>query len=484
MSEPWVERYRPRTLADILGNPQAIADLRKWAEAWHTGKPQFRAVILSGAPGTGKTSAAHAVAQEFGWGLIELNASDARSAPAIQRVAGMGSVHETFSSTGEYQRSKEGQRKLIVLDEADNLYERPGESTDAAGTDLSDRGGKRAILDTIANTRQPIILIANDLYALTKGAGERLERNALKVPFKRLLSTSVRKRLAEIAAKEGVAVSDEVLQQIAAQAEGDLRSAINDLEAVASGRTRVDRALPAVGERNRSETAFDVMGAILKGTDAKAAIDAARNLDETPDFLLAWVDENVAHEYRDPHDLLRAMEHLSRADILLGRTLRRQHFGLWGYATELIAGGVSSAKRQRYGTPPRYQFPSWIRRMGQSKGARGARDRLAEQIAPRMHMSENKFLSQQLTELRALCSADEEFAIAFSVSFELEDEDIRFLLKDSTERARDAIIAQVEARKQEARPAPKAEAAPTPARETESESARPSRHRGTRLGDF
>src|SRR5687768_5391800 len=101
MASPWSERHRPRSLQDVHGHPQAVATLKAWAEAWKVGRPPERGVILSGPPGTGKTSAAHALAAEMGWEVIELNASDARNATAIERVAGLGARHETFSATGE-----------------------------------------------------------------------------------------------------------------------------------------------------------------------------------------------------------------------------------------------------------------------------------------------------------------------------------------------------------------------------------------------
>ena len=51
----WTEKYRPKSLDDIIGNERAIIELRKWAAEWNKGIPKKRAVILAGKPGTGKT---------------------------------------------------------------------------------------------------------------------------------------------------------------------------------------------------------------------------------------------------------------------------------------------------------------------------------------------------------------------------------------------------------------------------------------------
>ena len=134
-TRPLVERVRPARLRDLIGNARAVRDLRSWAQAWanSTGAPpRFRAALIEGPPGVGKTTAALALAQELGWSIVEMNASDARNQDAIADVAGRASLTNTLGESGTYVGTKGGGRTLILLDEADCLTGRATESSGAS----------------------------------------------------------------------------------------------------------------------------------------------------------------------------------------------------------------------------------------------------------------------------------------------------------------------------------------------------------------
>lgn len=413
----WVEKYRPKDLDDVAGNPTAVAELRKWAAAWQKGRPEKRAILLQGPPGIGKTSAALALAREMGWSAVEMNASDSRNAEAIRQVATRGSVLQTFSDTGEFLRADRGGRKLIILDEADNVFGR------------EDRGGIAAIVETIQRSRQPVALIANDYYALTRRSSS-LKRLCKAIKFQVIHDDAMKNILRTIAAKEGVDPSPDVLDVIVERASGDLRSAINDLESLAIGRRKVrSEASRALGARDREQTIFPVLEEVLRSGDARRARDATRELDESPEDLVLWVDQNMGREFGRPDDLMRGYEALSRADVFLGRTRRRQHYGLWSYARELMSSGVAVARKGRGRGGP-LEFPFFLVQMARSRAQRAARNSVAKKVGAYLHVSQRQVLTDLLPSFRAVLAGDEEFRIAMTAQLGLDEREAAFLLDE------------------------------------------------------
>ena len=313
----WAEKYRPKSLDDIIGNEKAVTVLREWAEQWNTGKPpKKRAVILSGKAGIGKTSSALALASDFNWIPIELNASDARNATRIKRVATSGALNETFDSSGRFIPLLRGGRKLIILDEADNLYEKSEKSDE--GDDLGDKGGKRAIVETIRVTNQPVILIVNDYYSLIKGSGEVLRQLCTLIPYYEVIPSQIVELLKRICREENIIADVKVLQTIADRCKGDVRSAVNDLQSICINRQQVDiQFLDVLGYRDREKIIFDALRDVFKTRNLQNMRENTSNIDMPPEMFLLWITENLPREYIDIEDLRRGYEAISRADVFL-----------------------------------------------------------------------------------------------------------------------------------------------------------------------
>ncbi|KAA0007895.1 MAG: replication factor C large subunit, partial [Thermoplasmata archaeon] len=431
--EDWTEKYRPRTLEEVVGNREAKTLLRSWASQWNLGTPpKKRAVILAGKPGVGKTSSALALANEYNWTVIELNASDVRSADKIKKVATFGALNETFTDDGRFAPAKKGGRKLIILDEADNLYERRSSTDSSDVNGMLDRGGKKAIVDTVKETKQPIILIVNDLYELTRGGGETLHDLCLTIRFnEKLVSTNdIVALLRRICGSEGVYVENEVLVTLAERCKGDVRSAVRDLQAVCLGRKRVNRSvLPLLSYRDREQTIFDVLNTVFKTKNTQYISRLLSQSGEDPKSLIQWVDENLPRAYLDVVDLAKAYEILASADVFLGRASRYRAYVLWRYAVDLMGGGVASAKKRVYISTSRYQFPSWLKEMKTSKSLRDIRSSIAGKIGCYCHVSSKK-ANQMFNELQMIFQSNPEFALTFKETLGLTEDEMKYLLGD------------------------------------------------------
>jgi len=106
-------------------------------------------VIVHGSPGVGKTSAAHALASDMGWPVMELNASDSRGADVIEKIAGEAAKSRTLTAG-------EAGRRLVILDEADNFHGN------------ADYGGSREVTRVVKDANQPIVLVANEFYDMSQ----------------------------------------------------------------------------------------------------------------------------------------------------------------------------------------------------------------------------------------------------------------------------------------------------------------------------
>ncbi len=384
---PWTEKYRPKSLSEVVGNEEAKKKFVAWLNAFLKGKAKKKAALLYGPPGSGKTSLVNAVAHQFGWELIELNASDFRSREAIRNrvlsAATMGSLY--------------GKRKIILLDEVDgiNLKE--------------DAGGLQAILELIEKSRYPVVLTANDPW----DPKLRPLRDAVEmIEFKKLRKYEVIRVLQNICRKEGLECSRSVLSAIADNAKGDLRAAINDLQTLAMGKKRIDLAdLNVLGDRADQESMFDIVRTVLTARRPEQALAVLRIPSLDYEMLLLWLSENIPYQYQGSYQAIAdAYEALSWADIMLARMKRKQIWQLLPYALELMTAGVASAR----GKPPfrfvKYRFPEKLRLLARSKSKRERFLQVAREVASRLHVSLRTLKLDVIPFLRVIYEHDEEMA--------------------------------------------------------------------------
>ena len=158
----WVDKYAPKTLKEFVGNSEVIEALRKWMQDWEkinlrgqerrtsfgSGRQNAKACLLSGPPGIGKSTAAKLAAKEFGYEILETNASDQRSKKVINDL--LANTVDNKSINLYVDDTTKPKKIAIIMDEIDGV----------SGT--NDKGGIAALIKIIATTKMPIICICND----------------------------------------------------------------------------------------------------------------------------------------------------------------------------------------------------------------------------------------------------------------------------------------------------------------------------------
>jgi replication factor C large subunit len=326
---PWTERFRPRTLSDVTGNREALRKLVNWVNSWKARPPQNRAAFLYGPPGVGKTSSVEALANDLGFDLIEVNASDYRTAKRLETILGKAS--------GQTQ-SLFGTRRMILFDELEGI------------SGQEDRGGVEAILSLINETRSPIILVATGSPEEWGELLDPLMKVSEIVEFRHVPFRDIVQRLKVLCREVGVEAEEEVLELIAEKSSGDLRSAINDLETLARGKkTLTLEDVYWLGDRDRKGELPEVLRRIFS---AKSFREAREAFAESPigyEDLFEWIYENLPYAFDDPRDLAAAMDALSQADIHRKRAEETQEYRLLKYMFDAMTAEVALTRQESKG---------------------------------------------------------------------------------------------------------------------------------------
>lgn len=207
---PWVEKYRPKKLDDIVGNEETVERLKLIAADGN-----MPHMILSGLPGIGKTTSIHCLAYEllgpelYHQATLELNASDDRGIDVVRNK-----IKQFAQTKISLPPSK---HKIVILDEADSMT--PGAQQ-----------ALRRTMEIYSNTTRFAFACNQSLKII-----EPLQSRCAILRYTKLTDDQILERLLEIAKKENVKYNTEGLQALIFTAEGDMRQAINNLQSTVAG---------------------------------------------------------------------------------------------------------------------------------------------------------------------------------------------------------------------------------------------------------
>jgi replication factor C large subunit len=400
---PWVIKYRPRHLNEVVNQEEVKQKLTAWLKAWEEGKVEKKAILLHGPAGCGKTSLVEALAKTYKYQLFEMNASDSRRKADIERIAKLAS--QTSGLMG---------RKIILLDEVDGLDPR------------ADEGGVEALLEVIKNTRNPIIMTANNPY---REHLRPLREIAEVIQMKKLSERDIITVLDKICRAENLTCDPVALREIAKRSEGDMRSAINDLEAAAAlnKKVTIDTVKAVATYRNRVYAPWEALQKLFNATYIFQAREATTSTDLSHDEFITWINEHIPTYYETPEEVWRAYEALSRADVYLGRIVKSQNWDLLSYALEMMGPGVAFARTAyKYKWKP-FKMPERIKLLAETRKSREYREALAEILAARLLTSKAIVKNDVIPYLRVIFTQNPAYAAKIAIGYKIPEELVKWL---------------------------------------------------------
>ncbi|KAL1647437.1 DNA replication factor C complex subunit Rfc1 [Diplodia intermedia] len=264
----WTVKYAPTQLTQICGNKTQVEKLQRWLrnfpksqkKGFKLGGPDgsglFRAVMIHGPPGIGKTTAAHLVAKLEGYDVVERNASDSRSKKLVQE--GLQGVLETTSILGYFagdgKKVEESKKKLVlIMDEVD-------------GMSAGDRGGVGALAAVCKKSEIPMILICND-RRLPKM--KPFDYVTYDLAFRRPTTDQIRSRIMTIAYREGLKMPKNVIDALIEGTSADIRQVVNMVSTAKLDEEAMDfdksKQMSKAWEKHIILKPWDIVGKILQG---------------------------------------------------------------------------------------------------------------------------------------------------------------------------------------------------------------------------
>jgi replication factor C subunit 1 len=362
----WVDRYAPKTLTDVIGHKESIAQLTQWIKAWPANS---RGALISGPPGIGKSTMAHLIAKTAGYTVTEYNASDTRSISMLRGMFGLG--------------MKRLQKEVVIMDEVD-------------GFSAQDRGGVGELADLIRKSNCPIICIANQLPPKLAP----LQKACLVVKCSRPVKSTIATAMLGLCKKEGVTISKAELETLCETGGNDIRSIVNQLQFSGGGVSTHSEQPSAASRQSRLSPSIDVsqkdatLRLDLFSATQKLMSNKRISLHEADDFVYVdygmvplMVQEAYLAASRSLDEAVSASEQISFGDMMSTRQWKTQD---WSLLPHVVHSTVATSRKVT-GPCPFQIFPQllgknskkmkhrrWMEDVARSRGRSASSMRLDE----------------------------------------------------------------------------------------------------------
>lgn len=362
----WSEVHRPERVEQMVGNEDARLAAVKWLTGWVSGaKP----LLLVGPPGVGKTTLVHALARQFDYDLVEMNASDVRNRDSIE-----ARIKPIFANMGLF-----GRRIMLFLDEVDGISGR------------EDSGGLDALVDLIKEPTVPVIMAANERSEKMKS----LAKGCKLVEFSPVPPRLLLLFLNHVLEKEKAKLGPGDRMSIVVNSGGDIRALLNSAQSRVAGYATVS---------NRDVTEIDIEDAVngyfaaanrAQAMEMIARADAgfpnpryeAMSPDARRRDMVNALYSSIVSSHVDPDSLADLLDALSRADMVVGRVARNRQWSLLRYVRDMLSASLFAKSRGKGIKYSQYAMPWQV--MGPVFARSQTIRKITSAIAPATNVSRN-----------------------------------------------------------------------------------------------
>lgn len=231
----FVDKYKPTSIKNIIGQQGANGNAQKlmnWLSRWHINhdgkkkhaKPNpwaknndgsaYKAALLSGSPGVGKTTTAHLVCKELMFDIVEFNASDTRSKKLLKEEVSSLLSNTSLNGYLAGSETKVSKRHVLIMDEVDGM----------AGNE--DRGGVAELIALIKDSHVPVICMCNDR---NHPKIRSLANHCFDLRFNKPTLNMIRGAMMSVCFKEGIKIEAGAVDEIISGTNNDIRQTLNHL---------------------------------------------------------------------------------------------------------------------------------------------------------------------------------------------------------------------------------------------------------------
>ena len=324
----------------------------------------MKAVLISGPPGIGKSSAASIIAKQLGFEVTEVNASDTRGASGKDVKEGVGgkasnAIREMVTNRAVSFFGGKPKKMCLIMDEVD-------------GMSGGDRGGVMELITCIKLSKIPIICICNDKYNQKL---KSLQNYTQDMPFSRPTKPQILNRMLKIAADEGISMSAAAMEALIETTNNDIRLIINQLQMRRLTKQTFEfDDVKSLAKKDLDMGPFTAMDKLTNRDAGLLTVTERLNLVfQDSDLIPLFVQENYL-QYRpfaarnDAERLqivANAATCISHGDIMNRSVRMKQNWGLMPYANMVSSVMPASMVRGGRETFHEYErnfnrFPGWL----------------------------------------------------------------------------------------------------------------------------